>query len=117
MTTRLEANHMTMEEALAADGEKLQQMTGEDHGPWYLADEETQSSPEPQPADLDFSVGEAPPPTNRMTNATWRILEEQRVNALEVAAECDEAIAKLLAKRDDALKAAAMCAVGQKGVS
>ncbi len=26
--------------ALAADGEKLRQMTGEDHGPYFVADEE-----------------------------------------------------------------------------
>lgn len=30
----VETEPLTMEEALALDGEKLQQLTGEDHGPW-----------------------------------------------------------------------------------
>jgi len=29
---------LTLDEALAADGEKLRQMTGEDHGPWLTQD-------------------------------------------------------------------------------
>ena len=31
----------TMEEALEADGEKLRQLTGQDHGPWWFDPEPT----------------------------------------------------------------------------
>lgn len=30
----IEVEPLTMDEALEADGEKLRQLTGEDHGPW-----------------------------------------------------------------------------------
>lgn len=66
---------------------------------------------------LDFSAGlpnNDAAPFTRMTNATWRILEEQRVSALETASEIDAEIKKLEARRNDALRAADMCRAGQE---
>lgn len=55
-----------------------------------------------------------PAPYNRMVNSTWRILEEQRLNALEIADDCNAQIQALEAKRDDATRSAAMCEAAQK---
>jgi hypothetical protein len=51
---------------------------------------------------------------SKLRNSTWRLLEEQRMHAVETAQECDAAIKVLEAKRDDALRAAAACEAGQK---
>jgi hypothetical protein len=51
---------------------------------------------------------------NRLTNSTWRLLEEQRVDALETVAEIDAQIRALNERREDAVRAAEMCAAAQK---
>lgn len=63
------------------------------------------NAPEPRPVHR---------PYRQMANATWRIFEEQRQSALEIARECADAIHVLEAKRDDALRTADMCVAGQK---
>jgi hypothetical protein len=52
---------------------------------------------------------------SRMANATWRVLEEQRMNALEAIDEANTEIERWSAKRADAMRALAMCEAGQKG--
>jgi hypothetical protein len=42
----------TLEEALEADGEKLRQLTGRDHGPWF--------DPEPTDEELGWELTEVP---------------------------------------------------------
>lgn len=39
MQDRYDGFDKEMQTALAADGEKLRALTGEDHGPWFIVDE------------------------------------------------------------------------------
>lgn len=66
------------------------------------------------PATPDSPEPRQPAGYSRMTNAAWRIMEEQRMDALEAARECDAQIKVLEQKRDDALRAADMCVAGQR---
>lgn len=73
---------MTLDEALAADGEKLRQLTGEDHGPWCY---------EPSPAGYTFEpIGieaDAALYTRDLhLEATSRLLDDDAVAATMVAA-------------------------------
>lgn len=56
----------------------------------------------------------AAPAHDRMTNATWRLLEERRMDAVEAIAEIDAQIHVLQMKRADAVRSAAMCEAAQK---
>ena len=52
--------------------------------------------------------------SRRFTNATWRLLEEQRIAAIHAIEEIDTDIAKLRARREDAVRVVAMCDAGQR---
>jgi hypothetical protein len=58
----------------------------------------------------------APPAYNAVTSSAWRVLEEQRGRALDVVRELNDEIARLVAKRDDAQRAADGCYAGQKAM-
>ena len=53
-----------MQRALEADGEKLRQLTGEDHGPWFIDDEYPGQAPCPNCFESSGYV-------SRTISATW----------------------------------------------
>lgn len=53
-----------MQRALEADGEKLRQLTGEDHGPWFIDDEYPGQAPCPNCFESSGYMG-------HLVSATW----------------------------------------------
>lgn len=120
---RIEAEHMTMDQALEADAEYLRQMTGEDHGPFESVEEylgmpdlpDTHAAAAAAIRErIDLTNDTRPP--GRMANQTWRILEEQRQAAEDTIRECDAEIERWTNKMVDAMKTKGMCEAGQRAL-
>lgn len=122
---------MRREDELAAEVESIRLAAEADAAQTKSLKEALAAKHSPQPASEVESIREALTPDinipplqivttahseryNRLTNSTWRLLEEQRVDALETIAEIDAQIRALNERREDAVRAADMCAAAQK---